>query len=384
MVRTPAVERSEPEHELSELERLGEVVVGAEPEPGGLVLKPVRSGEHQDRHAGTGSDDAFGDLVTDWANAIDVMAVSYAADKFIAAVADNAHFSEGLRVFLRRPEKAFAVMRDDAQLATIRATCAEIPGSEAVRANFLKPGPHWQRVADILHSAEPELVAMWRQEQEARNAAAAAEAERRRANAAAAAERLRAAARRRIDELPNDLPPELRVACLGASRRIRLERQVAYERPVVLQCNLGDLSLLPIIGAQNRMLVPFRLSTGTGTLAGELVLGDSDPLPVLMSEAVTDHDAISAWTCALLGFADATCIEIESAEPPRRREAATPRQRQPSPASQHRHTARVLPLKQQWPPHLTPVGLWTRHAGSFVAGHRRRLNESQTASPDAV
>jgi hypothetical protein len=243
-------------------------------------------------------------------------------------------------------------------------------------------------VADILHSAESELVAMWRQEQEASKAAAAeaeaAEAGRRRATAAAAAERLRAAARRRVDELPSDLPPELLVACLRASRRIRLERQVAYDRPVVLQCNLGDLTLMPIIGAQDRLLVPFRLSTGTGTLAGELVLGDSDPLPVLISEAVTDHDAISAWTCALLGFADATCIEIEPAEPPRRREPATARQRQPSPPSQHRHTARTLPREQPWPPHLTPVGPWTRHAGSFVAGHRQRLNESQTASRDAV
>ena len=60
----PAVERSEPEHELSEFERLREVVVGAELEPGGLVVEAVGSGEHQDRHAAAGGDDAFGDLVT--------------------------------------------------------------------------------------------------------------------------------------------------------------------------------------------------------------------------------------------------------------------------------------------------------------------------------
>jgi hypothetical protein len=64
VVRTPAVECSEPEHELLQLERLGEVVVGTEPEPGGLVVEPVGSGEHQDRHAAAGGDDAFGDLVT--------------------------------------------------------------------------------------------------------------------------------------------------------------------------------------------------------------------------------------------------------------------------------------------------------------------------------
>src|SRR5213078_848369 len=44
--------------------RLGEVVVGAELEPGGLVVQPVGSGEHEDRHAAAGGDDTFGDLVT--------------------------------------------------------------------------------------------------------------------------------------------------------------------------------------------------------------------------------------------------------------------------------------------------------------------------------
>jgi hypothetical protein len=63
-VGAPAVERSEPEHEFSEFERLREGVVGAELEPGGLVIETVGSGEDEDRHAAPGSDDAFGDLVT--------------------------------------------------------------------------------------------------------------------------------------------------------------------------------------------------------------------------------------------------------------------------------------------------------------------------------
>ena len=63
VVRAPAVERSETEHELPELERLREVVVGAELEPGGLVVETVGSREHEDRHAAAGGDDALGDLV---------------------------------------------------------------------------------------------------------------------------------------------------------------------------------------------------------------------------------------------------------------------------------------------------------------------------------
>ena len=59
----PAVERSETKHELSELERLREVVVGAELEPGGLVVETVGGGEHEDRRAAAGGDDACCDLV---------------------------------------------------------------------------------------------------------------------------------------------------------------------------------------------------------------------------------------------------------------------------------------------------------------------------------
>jgi hypothetical protein len=62
-VGPPAVERSQPQHELPELERFREVVVGAELEPRGLVLEPVGSSQHQDRHAAAGGNDAFGDLV---------------------------------------------------------------------------------------------------------------------------------------------------------------------------------------------------------------------------------------------------------------------------------------------------------------------------------
>ena len=47
-----------------EFERLREVVVGAELEPGGFVVETVSSGQHEDRHAAAGGDDAFGDLVT--------------------------------------------------------------------------------------------------------------------------------------------------------------------------------------------------------------------------------------------------------------------------------------------------------------------------------
>ena len=310
-----------------------------------------------------------------WNSVIDEMALKYAADKFIKAIEHNAHFGEGLRAFLRPPEKAFAIMRGEVRLATIHATRAYIPHREVIHANFLKPGTHWQQMADALHSAEAELMAEWERKQEATAAADAAAA-------AAEAQRMRAAARRQIDLLPDDLTPELIDACLDASRRIRLERQVAYERPVVLEWDLGELTLLPIARTATRLLMPFRLSRGSETLNGELVLADHDPLPLLIGEAI-DQDVTTAWTCALLGFADSTCIELEPVSSARKHEPARPRSRPSSSAPRYRFSTRSLPRKRPWPTHLEPVGHWVRYSGSFVAGHRRRLNDGQTASEEA-
>ena len=329
-----------------------------------------------------------------WDNVINEMALNYLGGRFLRAVADNAPFGEGRRAFLRRREKGFAIMRGDVRLATVHATSAQVPHHDAIQGNFLKSGHHWQQLGDVVHSAEPELVAEWnikqaewKQEREAR-AAAEARVQEARATAEAAAaeaeaERRRAAARRPIDHLPDWLAPGLIDACLDASRRIRLERQVAYERPVVLECDFGELTLLPIAGPETRLLMPFRLNKRTDTLEGELVLGDRDPLPLLIGEAVADEDAIMAWTYALLGFAAATCIEFEPIEPTARRESARPRRRPSASVSQHRPSMRALPRRQQWPRHLEPVGHWIRYGGSFIAGHRRHLSEDQTASAEA-
>ena len=45
-------------------------------------------------------------------------------------------------------------MRGDVRLAIIHATRAQVPHRDVIHANFLKPGPHWQQVADVLHRAE--------------------------------------------------------------------------------------------------------------------------------------------------------------------------------------------------------------------------------------
>jgi hypothetical protein len=304
----------------------------------------------------------------EWINKVNEIAMKYVRDKFIRAVEDNACFGDSLRLSLLPHAKGFAIMRGDVRLAVIHPTHTFIPHRPFIYANFLTPGPHWRRVANLLHDVEARLVAGSKPEQEANAADAPVEVERRRASA-----------RQRFDQLPQDLGLDLIDACLDASRRIRLDRQVAYERQVILECGPGELTLLPIAGTANCLFMPFRLSKGMETLKGHLVLGDRDPLPLEIGEDVAYDDAIAAWTWALLGFAAATCFELE---PKARREPT--RQRRPALSVQRSDlSTRTLPRRQRWPAHLEPVGPLGDYSGSFVAGHRRRLPDDQTASDEA-
>jgi hypothetical protein len=306
----------------------------------------------------------------DWINLVNEIAVKYARDKFTEVVEGNACFGEGLTASLVPSSKGFAIMRGEDRLAIIHAAHASIVNRPFIYANFLTPGPHWQHAAEVLSHAEAELVGARKRNEE--GAAQAAEA-------AANTSGTRAAWRRRIDQLPRDVAPGLIDACLAASRRIRLERRVAYDHPVVLESDIGELTLLPITGTLTRLLLPFHLSRGSELLKGELILEDHDPLPLLISQNVADEDAITAWACALTGFADATCIEFGVAARPR----PTTQRRRPSSVSRRSPATRTLPRKQRWPEHLEPKGQWVRYSSSFVVGHRRHLHDGQTASDEA-
>lgn len=304
----------------------------------------------------------------EWRKKVDEIVVGHVRDKFNVAVEDNAHFGKGFGVVPQWSKSGFSIMRDDVQLAFIHPTRTYISdgkviNAKVIHANFLIQGPHWKQVTDALHRAQPKLAGGWKHEQEAKA--------------------VRAAPRRTIDRLPDSLAPELIDACLEASRRIRLERQLAYDRAVVLECDVGELTLLPIAGTVTRLCMPFCLDKGPETLKGELILGDGDPLPLLIGEDIAYEDAITAWTCALLGFADATCVEFEPVKPTVRREATKPRWR-PSPSMSRGHPSiRTLPRSPPWPSQLEPVGPWLGYSGSFVAGHRRRLHDGHTASDKA-
>jgi hypothetical protein len=111
-------------------------------------------------------------LPSDWDNVIDEIAVKYTSGRFINAVTRNTRttLGTGIRPVLLPKEKGIAITRHGLRLMTIHATRAHIPQRGLVHGNFLMPGPHWQQVADVLHSAEAERVARRRREQEAKAA----------------------------------------------------------------------------------------------------------------------------------------------------------------------------------------------------------------------
>ena len=307
----------------------------------------------------------------DWDEVIDEMALRFASDKFVNAIARYGRFSGG-RALLRRGELGFVIMRGHVRLGLIRATHAWVPGQDPIAANFLSPGSHWRAVAELIRETEPALVAEWERDHATVNAGGAVDGGRHSESQPAL---------RCIRVLPGDLAPELQKACMEASRRLRLDRQVAYERPVVLGFDYGELILLPIAQTGPSFLFPFLLVTGGKTIRAELILEDSDPLAVQVAEEITLDDAVTAWTCGLLGFADVTCIQFDSIAAPMpqpRRQKSGSASSVPAPR-RSMHGARRHP----WPGNLEPVGRWTSYSGSFVAGHRRRLNDGQTASDEA-
>jgi hypothetical protein len=182
-----------------------------------------------------------------------------------------------------------------------------------------------------------------------------------------------------MTQFPSCLQSRAVAACLEASRRIREERQIGYECPVVLETTVGVLTLLPLAWNQGQIRIPFSIRLHPEPMSASLLLAKSDPLPLVTDSDVPEDDAAMAWACALLGFADATCFtfEIRSTDRPRRHSQpslSTPR---------YRDSVRSVPRKRQWPANLEPTGPSAHRSGSLVAGHIRHLPEGQHGGEEA-
>jgi hypothetical protein len=314
------------------------------------------------------------------------------------------HWQQAVRA-VREAESRLPAESEREQAAKFDALAAAAAARRRAAEESAKAA-EWERdqkaKADALAAAarrraaeESAKAAEWERDQKAKaDALAAAAAARRRAaeESAKAAdkadekapERRWTNARRLISGLPDSLPAQLVDACLAASQRIRLERQLAYERPVILQYPLGELTLWPVAGSGTRLVVPFQFKEGPRTIKADLILGSRDPLAVLIDESVGQGDAIKAWVCALLGFADATCIDLVAASSALRHHAPRSPQSSGSSTLPRLPSMPGLPPKRRWPSHLQPVGHWVRYSGSLVAAHRRVLHDGRTASQDAI
>ena len=271
----------------------------------------------------------------EWINIVNEIALKYARDEFIRAIEDNARFDDGLRLSLQPRERGFVIMRGDVRLGVIHPAHAFLPHRPFIRANFLTSGPHWRQVADVIHDTEA------KREQDAK---------------VPKTELLAVKVERGVQTYDGASTscltislPELFGDCLNASRRIRLERQVAYERPVVLERHAGERTLLPITRSPNPLAHAIPPQQGPRRPLKENSSSvTTDPLPLLIGRHVADRDAISGGICALLGFADATCID--SSRAPTARHPAD--KAETSALVDIAATAtrlRTLPRRQAWP-----------------------------------
>lgn len=304
----------------------------------------------------------------EWASVIDRLAWEHAYKEFASSLKAHARFGADFQALPLPREKAFAIIRGEITVARIHPTHADIPGHPAIDANFLAAGLHWGSLAEILCAASlPEETESGPTQQLTAPDTAT--------------ETVPAAATTRRMFRASDLPRDLAGACLEASRRIRQERQLAYRWPVVLECKAGKLTLEPLEGEEASVCLPFSLETHARSVQGRLILANHDPLPLMISTDIADSDAATVWAYALLGFADVTCITFESPPPQK------PRRQRRTSAAKHRSRRRSVPRTSsaghRWPEHLQPLGP-DRTGQAFVAGHKRRLPEGQTASEEAV
>jgi hypothetical protein len=307
----------------------------------------------------------------------DQIAAVACSREFVEAMKRNAAgLGDHLRAYYDRQAHGFELRAGDEPIALIRAGRARIYGGASVDGNFLIDGAHWRRLEIKLaeHEKESAAVAKPPPAPELKQPVPTSRPE---------------PAKRRvwIDDVPDGVSAELADEVLEASRKIREERRLAFDRPVTLECELGSLILSPIGGTPEYLRVPFTLMRHRQRIGGDIVLSLShDPLPVHIDEdaALPVEDV---WAAALLGLAAATCFELPA---PHARGhpiiTSRPSNQRGGRGGQNGGYRRMLSSSKSdiWPAHLRPIGSWARYSGAFVSGHRRRLHEGWSASADAI
>jgi hypothetical protein len=300
-----------------------------------------------------------------WRDAVDKIVWVYARDALDSALLRYCHLDVDHVSTPAPGRNGFALVTAGRELAVIRATHAVGPGREMIPGNFLIAGEHWDQVRQALHGVKTGTLAQL-----------------------AASDAGTVTSPRRFDILPDSISPELREACIEASRRIRLERRTAFGRRVILEGGHCELMVEPIGKRKNKLHVPFFFSAdrdGEGAqVQGELDLVGTDPLPVLITSGMNDSAAYTAWACMLLGFAELTCNSPE----PVVRDSRTGHPRSLPPdhrrSGHHRTGGDSMRTERPWSESLEPAGPWYTAGGTYVAAHISRLPFGREHSPEAA
>ena len=236
-------------------------------------------------------------------------------------------------------------------------------GEPEVSGNFLVEGPHWHYLERaIAHRAERMRLPFD-------------------GLLSDAALSLLPAAEVVLIETPDGCHAEMEEAVLEASSRLRLERQIAFDRPAVLRTRALRIRFSPVEGRSGHFFVPFAVRDGEQESHGLISLtGDRDPLPVLFEHA-SDEFILSAWAAALLGYAALTAPVMVRGQ--RRVRPLHPSGRAPARGGSRWVRARSAP-SSVFSPELTYSGGHHRGAAHFVVGHRRQLFDGREPSDEAV
>jgi hypothetical protein len=191
--------------------------------------------------------------------------------------------------------------------------------------------------------------------------------------------------RPKISEVPANVPEDLAMLCLEASRRARLERNVAFSNPVELRGGGFAVTFAPLEGDSPRLTAPFTVKLPGGhESSGVIWLWTSDPLTLVFSRAPRPQDEVAVWAVALLGFADLTAWEDPTPSSPYTRDVprTSPRGRISEPASSQ--TRRFPGLRRRRDGKMSRRGSIDRASlqAHMVVGHRRWLPDGWEASSE--
>ena len=312
-----------------------------------------------------------------WRTAVDELVWVHARETLGNALRRHGRFGDGIATRPELGRNGFALFAADKEIGIIHATHAFVRGRDLITGNFLIAGDHWDQVERAVRSAG-DSMRTWPAATSPDTAAAPS----------ASPDTAAAPSARRFSVLPQTLAPELRDACMEASRRIRLERRTAFERRVVLECSLGELAIEPIKTKGNNLHVPFLFRWAKGghhvQVHGQLALTRIDPLPLLVTGGADEVGAHIAWVHMLLGFAELTCNGPEPTGP-RRLAGHPPTGHRDSTQNRHPGTREgYARIRRPWSDSLEPAGRWYAAGGTYVAAHISRLPFEREHSEEAA